>query len=212
MTKSDSNIILLNGGMTPEYWKNKSIESIQYTHPDGTEQMERWLPIEGFDGLYEISDLGRVKSHHDGDKICTITPSDERNYLRATLSKNGIDNRRYVHRLVGQYFLNNPHKKRTINHKKGITWDNRYFELEWNTHSENHKHAYDKLNRQHSQLGRTGYKSKRSKEIMCVTTGQVFGSLSEAGRILNIPFQNISKVCKGKRPSAHNLVFKYTNE
>jgi hypothetical protein len=84
--------------------------------------------------------------------------------------------------------------------------------LEWNTYGENHEHSYRELGRVHSMKGRMGYDNKKSKEIICTTTGIKYSSSSEAGRLLNIPFQNISKVCKGKRPRAHGLVFKFINE
>lgn len=181
---------------------SQEFEGIVYT--------EKWLPINGYEGIYEISDFGRVKNILK-NKIITQTPTDKRGYLRVTLNKNKAYVSKYVHILVGLHFIPNDKNKRTVNHKKGIKGDNVYFMLEWNTYSENHKHAYKELGRVHSMKGVTGYKNKRSKELVCVDTGIKYGSLSEAGRLLKIPFQNISKVCKGKRSSTHGLTFQYTN-
>lgn len=205
-----------------EHWNNLSLIPI-VEEIDGVVYVEEWRPIKRYKGMYEVSNFGRVKSlgraiqtktrpkYNKSEKIIKSTPTDKRGYLRAPLTRNSISKHFYVHRLVGIHFLPNPHKKRTVNHKFGNKKDNRVWFLEWNTHGENHEHSYRELGRKHAMSGITGYDNKASKEILCITTGEKFGSLSEAGRALNIPFQNISKVCKGKRPTAHGLVFKYTN-
>lgn len=210
-SESIHNNPLLRDDCLPEYngiphWKNKSLEDIPG---------EIWIPVLGREGRYAVSVFGRFKSFANGDrkeKIMSQTPTDERGYLRITMTENCETENEYIQILVANAFLPNPENKRTVNHKWGNVKDNRATQIEWHTHSEQHLHAYRVLGRKHALKGKTGYLSKSSKEVMCVTTGVKYGSVSEAGRLLKIPFQNISKVCKGKRPNARGLVFKFANE
>lgn len=204
----------------PQYWQNLDLKNIRYIDQNGIEQEEQWKDVFDYEGLYIVSDLGRVKAldrtkwsgkgyYNLPTHILKQTPTDKRGYVRVTFTKDGKTVGKYVHILVANLFIENPLKKRTVNHIFGDKKDNRKVSLEWMTYGENHKHSYKQLGRKHSMKGITGYDNKKSKEILCVTTGKKYGSLSEAGRELNIPFQNISKVCHGKRPSAHGLTFKY---
>lgn len=181
---------------------------------------EKWVPIAGFEGYYEVSDMGRVKSlsrtitteKFKSDlkaSIMTQIPSDKRGYLRIGLSKNGTTENKYVHILVGKHFIPNPLKKRTVNHKRGNKKDNRAISLEWHTYSEQHKHAFRVLGRKHYNSGKTGYAHKHAKEIECITTGKRYGSICVAAAELKLSFQNISKVCRGQRHHTGGLVFKF---
>lgn len=115
--------------------------------------MEIWKDINEYEGLYQISNTGRVKSlermakiRWDG-KYRTIpekikTPNCRSGYLRVGLSKDGKNKIYSVHRLVAEAFIPNPHNKPYINHKNGVKIDNRVSNLEWCTHSENKKHSF----------------------------------------------------------------------
>lgn len=208
-----------------EHCKNKSLENIKYIDPiDGIDKEEEWRGVVGYDGLYVVSNLGRFKAldrkkwagksfYIKKAKILSQSETDERGYLRVSITgADGNPFQQYIQILVAEAFIPNPENKRTVNHKEGNKTHNMVWALEWNTHGENHEHSYRKLGRKHSMRGVTGYANKKSKEIICLTTGVKYGSISEAGRLLKIPFQNISKVCKGKRANAHGLVFKYVHE
>lgn len=92
---------------------------------------ENWLPICGYNGVYYISDLGRVKSRKNG--IERILKGDENNcgYIRVTLYRNGRKTRHFVHRLVAEHFIPNPCNYNMVNHKNEIKYDNRLENLEW---------------------------------------------------------------------------------
>jgi DNA-binding Xre family transcriptional regulator len=117
---------------------------------------EIWKDIEGYEGIYQVSSLGRVKSlarvitRSTGADYSVIerilkTANNPSGYEVAILSTNGKMYPVTVHRLVAKAFIPNPENKETINHKNGVKTDNRVSNLEWHTRSENVKHAYDVL-------------------------------------------------------------------
>ena len=103
---------------------------------------EFWDWISGYEGLYQISTFGRIKSFiRNKVKICK--PMINKNgYLRISLRKNNIPKIFSVHRLVAQTFIPNPKNLKEVNHKFGNKFDNYFKNLEWCTDSENKKHAF----------------------------------------------------------------------
>jgi hypothetical protein len=114
--------------------------------------MEIWKTIKGFEGQYEISNIGNLRSvdrlveHYKGGKrLCKGSNKNirlnDKGYYRCNLKKDG---KRYdftVHRLVAIAFLEKPFGKDIINHINGIKTDNRVENLEWCNSSENTIHA-----------------------------------------------------------------------
>lgn len=133
---------------------------------------ETWLPVVGFEGLYEVSDLGRVKSldrvvinslgHVTTRKgsVFSCKPDKNSGYVRVHLSKNGVKKTDLVHRLVATAFWPNPENKPQVNHKNLIRSDNRKVNLEWSTPSENSSHAY--INGRNPSIGETHHLSRLS--------------------------------------------------
>lgn len=101
--------------------------------------METWKTIVGFEN-YSISNKGEVRNDATG-RILSRFPV--QGYLMVNLTaKNGVKKLLYVHRLVGQAFVDNPNGYKEINHKNGIKFDNDFENLQWCTRSENIRHAY----------------------------------------------------------------------
>ena len=97
---------------------------------------EEWRPIEGYEGLYEVSNTGRVRSL---DRYCyrlhkgkVLSPAkDTDGYLQVVLHCNGKQHQRKVHRLVAQAFIENPDNLPEVNHKDEDKTNNRVDNLEW---------------------------------------------------------------------------------
>ncbi len=115
--------------------------------------IEIWKDIEGYEGLYQVSNLGRVKSlpkqHRYGSKSerilqCGKTKKQKLaiDYPSVILCKNGTYKSIRIHRLVALHFIENPENKESVNHINGIKNDNRVENLEWASPSEQNYHMY----------------------------------------------------------------------
>lgn len=131
-------------------------------------RMEIWKDIENFEGFYQISNFGRVKSlkkwcgnKHlskwiDSEKI--LKPTDNgRGYLIIAFNTNGKKKNYYIHRLVATHFLNKPINKNIVNHKDYNKHNNNVNNLEWCTQKENIKYSINNMkhrkNITHSNTG-----------------------------------------------------------
>lgn len=109
--------------------------------------MEKWKAVKGYEGLYEVSNYGRVKSvahvscgRHFKEKILKGGKFSN-GYLFACLRKDGSNKNHLVHRLVAVAFLDNPENLPEVNHKDGNRTNNRLENLEWCSRSYNLEHA-----------------------------------------------------------------------
>ncbi len=114
---------------------------------------ELWLPVKGYEGIYDVSNLGNVKSLSRSfinkrgrrktiPEHIRIPSINHRGYYRLQLTKSNGDKKIYsVHRIVAQHFILNPENKPEVNHKNAVKTDNYINNLEWATKSENEIHA-----------------------------------------------------------------------
>lgn len=181
---------------------------IAFDHDLGELDSEIWKNIEGYDGIYEISDKGRVRNRN---KIMSQYKNESGMYIR--LYKNKKSKLHKVHRLVAKTFIENPENKKTVNHIDGNRWNNKLENLEWATISENVKHSHEYLHRDYSAYGENHKNSKtitkynKNMEYICT-----YGSVNEAGRQNKIPFTNIAKCARGERNTAGGFIWRYENK
>lgn len=182
---------------------------------------EIWLPVVGYEWLYEVSNLGRIKSLIDNHWLprVNIMKTSGDSYFRIALCKNGLHKTVSIHRLVAQAFIPNPENKKCVNHISWIKTDNRIKNLEWCTHSENALHSYRVLwnknifQTAHPQKWEIWKYSKWSKKVFQFTKDMIFikkwDSLMDVKRALNISPSSISSVCRYKAKSAWGFIWKY---
>ena len=172
---------------------------------------EEWKPIiiekngilYDYTGLYEVSNLGRVRSldrtSSDGrvlkGKILKLRLINN-GYLRVGLNKDGRGQIFFrVHRLVATAFVPNPDNLPVVNHKDEDKSNNCVSNLEWCTQKHNIQYSSHKLK---------GDKNPQARKVVCINTGQVFSCMEEAKQwcVGLTKSQPISWVCSGKRKSA----------
>ena len=145
---------------------------------------EDWGDIEGYEGLYQVSSLGNVKSLdrkvvHKDKKITRIRErilkqgTTKKGYKIVYLSKECKKLTVSVHRLVALAFIPNPDNKATVNHKDTIKTNNIYTNLEWATNLENIEHSV-KAGRY--RKGEDSYRSILSKEKVLMIRFSYFSS------------------------------------
>ena len=182
---------------------------------------EIWKDIKGYEGIYQISNFGRVWSLErrvntwNGYKTIEekeIKPSVCTNgYIKVVLYKDNTRKNFLLHRLVAEHFLERVKGKEQVNHKDENKANNRADNLEWCTPKENVNYG-DSLRKRAETQRRTGCQLNNiatSKRVWCNEYGIAFASIRDAGRTLGIDHSSISKVCKGKLKSIKGLTFNY---
>lgn len=134
---------------------------------------ERFVNIRGYEGVYQISNRGNVRSVSrlvNNRRLVGIILKPHKHsqgYFQATLSKNGKFKRFFNHRLVAIHFIPNPNNKRCVNHKDGNKKNNYVKNLEWCNYSENMQHAFkNNLSIPHNSV----LNEKQTKEIYRLAT------------------------------------------
>lgn len=171
---------------------------------------EIWKSVIGFEGTYEVSNLGRVRSLG----MYAKGPCGSKRYIKGKMLKANVGkigykrvclagkNWKNVHRLVAEAFLPNPCKNKEVNHIDGNKTNNAVWNLEWVTHSENELHAYKTgLNNQE--------KIKTIQKNMDGVILHVYDSCLEASQKTGILQGNISKCANGKTKTAGGYKWSY---
>lgn len=160
---------------------------------------EEWRDVVGYEGLYQVSDQGRVKSFK-WNKERFLKPSmDKDGYLLVTLCTGGKPKTLKVHRLVCEAFHENPDNKPQVNHINEDKTDNRACNLEWCTCKQNVNHG-SRNERVSKPVGQYSLDGKLIK---------LWPSTQEAERQAGFNHGNISQVANGKYKQAYGCIWKY---
>lgn len=173
------------------------------------EEKEQWKPVVGYERLYEVSNLGRVKSlnyNHTGKERLLKAWKNKDGYMFVVLMKDGVRKTCTVHRLVATAFITNHQGLPIINHKDENPENNKVNNLEWCSYSYNNSY-----NNRAKKVG-----EKTSKPIFGISkiNGLIveYRSAKEAGKVLNIAPTSITACCKGKKKSAGGYVWHYLED
>lgn len=184
---------------------------------------EVWRPVKGYEGLYEVSNLGNLRSldRHlmNGNRYCLLKGKpkkvfhDSNGYLRTTLYKNSQEKKYSVHRLVAEAFIPNPSNLPCIDHINTVKDDNKVENLRWCTAAGNmanpisRKKHLEGLRRSISERTEKANATKAAKYpydyIMGVgRNGEplYFRSVKEAAEYLNVPISSLRHIMKGESP------------
>lgn len=173
--------------------------------------VEIWKPVKGYEGLYEVSNLGNVKAlkrtvnkgkcHRTWDEHILKTAIDGCGYFRTNLARNGTNKTFKVHRLVVEAFIPNPENKPTVNHINGDKTDNRVENLEWATQNEQMKHACDmnlkRCDGEHNSAHKLTFEEVKWIREHHIPRDSQFGSLALAARF-GVHRKTISRIVNNK--------------
>lgn len=180
---------------------------------------EIWKDITGYEGLYQVSNLGRVRSldryvtHSRGvvkyiRKGCVLKQNtDKGGYKYVGLYKDGKVKYIKVHRLVAQVFLHNPDNLPEVNHIDENKSNNRVDNIEWCSHKQNCNHG---TRNERMSKNKLNYQSYSKPVLQYTKDGQFvaeYPSIAEAER--NIKLTNIQSVLNGNRKTAGGYIWKY---
>lgn len=173
-----------------------------------------WKPIKDFEGIYEVSNNGEVRSlnhkrknkngfYIQKGKILKCGINTKTGYKMISLSKDGISKTKYIHKLVAETFLDNPNNYECINHKDENKLNNNVDNLEFCTKKYNcrygnrNKKIAEKLSKKINQYDLEGNFIK------------TWDSSVQIERIININQRNVCLCCKGKRKTVGGYIWSY---
>ena len=196
---------------------------------------EVWKDIVGYEGLYQVSNLGRVKSlprarkcyadrqYISKERILKGRPN-SKGYLRVQLKNGGKLERRFLHRLVAEAFIPNPSNKKEVNHIDCVPTNNTAENLEWTTHQENILWAvrcgrFKHLKEERSKLGKLLIEKAREavKRKVCLINEngdviKVYNTLTEACKEYRLDNGSLTKCCQGKQKTCGGYRWRYDND
>lgn len=174
---------------------------------------EEWRPIKDFEGLYQVSNLGRVRNCRKRRPILLFDrtlaqhvngKSGVAKYLSVGLWRNNQPKYKCIHRLVAETFIPNPDNKTYVNHKDGDPSNNKVDNLEWCTAVENMKHAKElgllKYPSIETSIRNLNTVNDLNKIRLKCSNGQLYESLTSASRSLNISTDRIRRASKSGQP------------
>ena len=184
---------------------------------------EVWKDIPNYEGLYQVSNLGRVKSLkrkvHAGrnrirwqyERILSNNKTNGNGYKVVSLNKNSRGKNKYIHRLVAEAFISNPNNLPQVNHKDENKQNNCVDNLEWCTcqynSTYNDLHIKNGIKNRNNKYSKPIYKLDEKNNIL-----ETYPSISEASRKNGISYQAISDCLRGIQKHSAGYKWKYADE
>ena len=179
---------------------------------------QEWRDIEGYEGLYQVNQIGQVRSLNyrmTGKTKRLKLGTDKGGYKVVRLCKNGKYKTFTVHRLVAQAFIPNPNNLPFINHMNEIKSDNRVENLEWCDITYNNNYGTRNERIANAMIGKNkGNDNGRSRKIRCIELNKPFPSIADA----NVYFgkdrrnANIYRCLMGRQQTAWGYHWEYVEE
>lgn len=165
---------------------------------DMTNVVEIWKPIKDYEGYYEVSNLGRIKSLERVDckgqsrkEKIKKHGNDKDGYKLTTLCKDRVKTNFRVHRLVALHFVPNPNNKPFINHKDNNPANNLFSNLEWCTAKENTEYCRNQL--RHPEFGEN-HKDAKLTNAQALQIFKMKGKCTEIAKAFNVSPLIVSRI------------------
>lgn len=184
--------------------------------------MEIWKDVKGYEGKYQISNYGEIKSltRWGNGRILKGGKTKEKPQQYRYIALVGTGRKdikhKYIHRLVAEAFIPNPNNYTEVNHIDGNTMNNHADNLEWCTHKQNMENAHKRGVLVAGHLSETGAKHPKAKTVLQFTKDGKFirewESVNQIMRETGIPASTIFRVCNPKykhEHSAYGYVWRY---
>lgn len=168
---------------------------------------EEWRDVPGYEGCYQVSSFGRVKSVRNKKNsragMVLVPLNNSKGYWSINLWKDGHCKMSTIHKLVAQAFIPNPENKPCVDHKDGNRKNNNVANLRWCTYKENSNFPLAKKHySERMSIHRKGIEHHCSTPIICVELNTLFWGGGDAARKLGIGQGHILNAAKGKAKSA----------
>ena len=166
---------------------------------------EEWRAIEGYEGLYEVSDAGNIRSLRYGKNVKQFVNNS--GYYRVHIyDREGTPKNHSPHRLIAKAFCEGYEDGLIVNHRDGNRLNNKASNLEWVTYSFNNRDTY-------ARGSNSGSRYWKRVDMLDVEGNllRTFDSQREASKVTGIQVANISAVCRGLRKSAGGYVWRFSS-
>jgi hypothetical protein len=189
------------------------LPSIIYKGDDNINK-EIWKDIKHYEGFYQVSNLGNVRSVPRNGTVKyykILKPNNVKGYYQVTLQKKGKKKIYKVHRLVAKTFIKNTYNKREVNHIDGNKLNNVVTNLEWVTSSENQIHAFKMgLQKPHPKYGKENIYSKKIKQYdLNGNFIKTWDCIREASVFLKVSSSGIISCCKKRQHTSAGFFWEY---
>lgn len=175
-----------------------------------------WKDIQGYENFYQVNNSAQVRRLYKNRPFKILKPQINSNgYLQVSLCVNSKSKSIKIHRLLAIAFIPNPNNLPCINHIDGNPLNNSLQNLEWCTIRHNVQHAYNiglhKSSKKQKETAsglakeRIGDKNYNHKKIIDNITGNVFGSIKEAAKSINMKYGTLKSMLQGRNPNRTNF-------